>query len=146
MKHTEFMKLLPAATRAHLPERYRQFRIPQARWVCQICYGQDIRIHYEVSRPWTKKGQQLEIALHFESRNRQQNWQLLEALDAYRFEMQSQLQQEVWAEMWDRGWTKLYILLPDEELSETWLQVVAQHWAQFIAVVQPIFASLQQEG
>lgn len=145
MKHTEFMKELSQAVRQYLEPPFDQYHIGESKWICQIYYGSNARIHYEISRPWTKIGQQLEIGLHFENRNHAENWQLLEGVDQYLLEIRAKLAHDVQAEMWDRGWTKVYELHPDEELTTAYLTQIAQRWAKFILVVQPIL-EMTQEG
>jgi hypothetical protein len=46
------------------------------------------------------------------------------------------------AEMWDRGWTKVYETIPLETFSEAYLDRVAGRLAQVIVVLQPILEHL----
>jgi len=58
-------------------------------------------------------------------------------MEQHLIEIRVALESEVWADVWDRGWTKIYELHPDQ-LTEDHLHFVARRWAKFIDVVQPI--------
>lgn len=144
LKHTQFMRLVAQHIGQYLPAEYQHFQKGHTEWYSQIYFGSDKNIHYEVSRTWNKTGRQLEIGLHLESRDKALNLRLLNQLDGYLLQIRDELQTEVLADVWDRGWTKIYELHPDQELSEAWLEYTAERLAKFIGVVQPIFERLKQ--
>lgn len=146
LKHTHFMKQLPQVVAEFLPPPYQNFHKGHTEWYSQIYFGDDRHIHYEISRTWNKAGRQLEIGLHLESKDRDFNWRLLQKLDGYLVQICDELQRDVKADVWDRGWTKIYEIYPDQELTETWLKYTAERLAKFITVVQPILESLKKQG
>ncbi|HLA43735.1 MAG TPA: hypothetical protein VJZ27_09885 [Aggregatilineales bacterium] len=146
LKHTDFMRSISKTIGGHLPGAYQGFRLGETRWYMQLYFGSERLIHYEVSRPWSRIGRQIEIGLHFESRNRSLNQELLFALDRYLPEIKDQLNSDVKAEIWDRGWTKVYEIHPDQDLSESLVKTTASRLAKFITVVQPIYQSIRQDS
>lgn len=143
LKHTDFMKGLGQLLPDMLPAPYKKYRLGETRWFYQVYY-EERAIHYEVSRPNARTGRMLEIGLHFESRNRDLNQQLLEAFFPYILEIRAALGDQVVAETWDRGWTKLYEAYPSEALTADQQAFTAKRLAEFIAVVQPIYAYLHK--
>jgi hypothetical protein len=144
MKHTEFMKSIANTVKDYLPSTYQNYNKGKTKWISQIFLDSDRRIHYEISRTRNQHGRCLEIAFHMESRSKAHNRALLEGFDAHLLQMREELGSDVKAEQWDRGWTKVYEILPDEELTEDWLQSVAERWASFICVVQPIYEHIKE--
>ncbi|NJL94078.1 MAG: hypothetical protein HC915_10285 [Anaerolineae bacterium] len=145
LRHTEFMQRLAQRLPELLDSALGSYQWGETRWLCQIAFAQDRRLHYEVSRPYNRTGRVLEIGLHAETRSSTYNYQLLAALDRHLFEIRAQLGDGVHAEVWDRGWTKLYELHPDEPLTEAWLGEVAARYARFITIVQPIVQNITGE-
>ena len=76
MRLDELMRALPPATRAKLPKPLQNFKVATRSWLVQLYYA-DPAIHYEVVTLGVKR-RQLEIGLHFESRNAAINEQLLD--------------------------------------------------------------------
>ena len=84
----------------------------------------------------------MEIGLHFESRNAAANEQLLEGFMRHLFEIKAELGDGIEAEMWDRGWTKVYETIPMETFDAAYVDRVAARLAQLIMAMQPILAEL----
>ena len=136
MRLDELMRALPPATRAKLPKKLQGFKVATRSWLVQLYYA-DPLIHYEVVTLGVKRGQ-LEIGLHFESRNSAANEQLLAGFARHLFEIKAELGEGFEAEMWDRGWTKVYETFPMETFDEAYVDRVAARLAQVIVFLQPM--------
>jgi hypothetical protein len=134
------MQALPGATRAHLPAGLRKFRSAHRGWLCQLYY-RDPRLHYEVWNLGQQRGL-LELGLHFESRDRAVNAALLAGFSRHMAEVKATLGPQWEAEPWDKGWSKVYEVLPYEPFSDDTLRAVAARLAGAMAVLQPIWDSL----
>lgn len=143
LKHTVFMARTAQQVAEHLAKPYPRHQFGEKRWLCQVYLGQDRRIHYEVSRPWSRSGRQLEIGLHLESRTKGLNRELLARLDPYVHQIRAELGQVVYAEFWDRGWAKVYYSHPDAPLTPDLVSQTAQGLVTFIEVVQPIYQHIR---
>ena len=106
MNGNEFFGALPASTRAHLPRHLREFKVNRRSWLVQLYYAHPL-LHYEVWNLGERRGE-LEIGLHFESRNRAENERLLAGFQSRLFEIKAELGDSIEAEQWDKGWTKVY--------------------------------------
>jgi len=95
-----------------------------------------------VSRPWSRSGRQIEIGLHFESRDKARNRALVATFDRHLMEIQDKLGREVKAEIWDKGWAKVYEIYPDTGLTESLAAQTTRQLAEFIAVLEPIYQSI----
>jgi hypothetical protein len=62
------------------------------------------------------------------------------------FEIKAELGDYVEAEMWDRGWTKVYETLPLATMNEAYLNRVAERLARTISVLQPILEKVAREA
>ena len=134
------MQGLPAATRAHLPTRLRQFHTAQRSWLCQFYYD-DPNLHYEVWNLGEVRGK-LELGLHFESRDHATNTALLQGFSQRMIEVKATLGPQWEAEQWDRGWTKVYETVPYEPFSDETLAAIAARLARAMTVLQPIWDDL----
>jgi hypothetical protein len=134
------MALLPAAARAHLPASLRRFRSAHRSWLCQLYY-RDPRLHYEVWNLGERRGL-LEIGLHFESRDREENAALLRGFSQRMVAVKAALGQQWEAEAWDKGWTKVYETVPYEPFSDEVLEAIAKRLARAMTVLQPIWDDL----
>ena len=143
MRASDFMRALPAATRVKLPRKLQTFKNNTRPWLVQFYYA-DPLLHYEVVTLGERRGK-LEIGLHFESRNGAVNVQLLEGMMQHLFEIKAELGDQVEAEMWDKGWTKVYETLPLETFNEAYLNRVAERLAKMIVVLQPILEKLMRK-
>lgn len=136
----EFMSQLPGATRPHLPRPLRDFRSAHRSWLCQLYYA-DPRLHYEVWNLGERRGR-LEIGLHFESRERDENAALLRGFSQRMVAVKAALGPQWEAEAWDRGWTKVYETVPYEPFSTDLLDRVARRLAHAMTVLQPLWDEL----
>ena len=137
MTSSQFMVALPAATRQHLPATLRQFRSAHRSWLCQLYY-RDPSLHYEVWNMGEARGR-LELGLHFESRDRDRNAELLAGFSRQMVEVKATLGPQWEAEAWDKGWSKVYETLPYEPFSTEMLEAVAARLAGAMTVLQPIW-------
>lgn len=137
MRANEFMRALPATTRAKLPKKLQTFKTNIRPWLVQFYYI-DPLLHYEVVTLGERRGK-LEIGLHFESRNAEVNTRLLNGCLQHLFEIKAELGDHVEAEMWDRGWTKVYETIPLEAFNEDYVKRVADRLAKMMIVLQPIY-------
>lgn len=144
LKHTEFMRTLAKQMDNHLPAPYDHFKLWNTKWIFQLYYGDERHIHYEVSRVWNRDGRQLEIGLHFETKDQQRNQWLVTMMDKHLLEIQAALDSDVKAERWDRGWSKVYQIFPDQDLTQALVTDTCQRLAAFITVVQPIYEQIQK--
>ncbi len=138
MRSSEFMSALPDAVTRFLPSgpHLRRGRL----WSFGVqLYDDDPRFHYEVARVPVRLGDRLELGLHFESRNATDNRSLLDGFVARMIEIKAELGDDVEAELWDKGWTKVYETLPLETYSAAYLQVVARRLAKMVTVLHPVY-------
>ena len=140
MRASEFMRAIPAATRAKLPNHWQSFKTHARPWLVQLSYA-DPLLHYEVVTLGERRGI-LEIGLHFESRNPQVNVRLLDGFTRHLFEIKAELGDRFEAEMWDKGWTKVYATIPLESMTDEYLNRVAERLAKMIVVLQPMLDQL----
>lgn len=143
LKHTDFMNGLTKIVPDLLPKQLQDFKYSNTNWLFQMYYGRDKRIHYEISRVWNKTGRVLEVGLHFESREKARNQQLIEYFQRYIFEIRETLGEQIVAEQWDRGWTKIYEVHPSEKLTPEHQQFAAQRLANFIETIQPLYKHIR---
>ena len=140
MRLDELLRAIPPATQAKLPPRLQNFKVARRSWLVQLYYG-DPLLHFEVSTLGVKR-RQLEIGLHFESRNAATNARLLDGFMQHLFEIKTELGNGFEAEMWDKGWTKVYETIPMETFDEAYVDRVAGRLAQVITVLHPILEHL----
>ena len=136
MRSHEFMRALPAATHAKLPGQWQNFKTHVRPWLVQLSYA-DPLLHYEVVTLGERRGI-LEIGLHFESRDPVVNARLLAGVMRHLFEIKAELGDGFEAEMWDKGWTKIYETIPLETFDDAYVERVATRLAKVITVMQPI--------
>jgi hypothetical protein len=84
----------------------------------------------------------LELGLHFESRDRTVNAALLAGFSRRMAEIKDTLGPQWEAEPWDKGWTKVYEVVPYEPFSDELLASLAARVARAITVLQPIWDEL----
>ena len=146
LSHTAFVQSLPEALRPLLPPPLQgfQFRYPW-RTLLQIHYGEPL-LHYEVGHIGQRPGQRIagwERGFHCEARDHTLNRFLLDGFRRHLFEIKGALGDSMEAEMWDRGWTKIYEVYPDEPLTPEVRDAVAGRLAAIIACVHPVFVELR---
>lgn len=142
MRLDELMRALPPATQAKLPKALQGFKVARRSWLVQLYYT-DPQIHYEVVTLGVKRAQ-LEIGLHFESRNAAVNERLLNGFLQRLFEIKAELGDGFEAEMWDRGWTKVYETFPMETFDGAYVDRVAARLAQVMVVMQPMLEEVMR--
>ncbi len=140
MRAHEFMRAIPAATRAQLPGKLQEFKTNTRPWLVQLFYA-DPLLHYEVVTLGERRGV-LEIGLHFESRTAEVNARLLDGFLRHLFEIKAELGDHLEAEHWDKGWTKVYETIPLETFTEDYLERTARRLAKQIVVMQPVLEEL----
>ena len=136
MRLDELMRDIPLAARTKLPAKLQDFKVARRSWLVQLYYA-DPHVHYEVVTLGIKR-RQLEIGLHFESRDATANERLLDGFMRHLFEIKAELGEGIEAEMWDRGWTKVYETIPLETFDAAYVDRVAARLAQVMIVMQPI--------
>ena len=136
MRLDELLRAIPPATQVKLPAELQAFKVARRSWLVQLYYA-DPHIHYEVVTLGIKR-RELEIGLHFESRNSAVNERLLAGFTRYLLEIKAELGAGFEAEMWDRGWTKVYETIPMETFDAAYVDRVAMRLAQVMIVMQPI--------
>jgi hypothetical protein len=138
-----FIRTLPDLVRPQLPSHLQGFTAHQPfKWIIQMHYGEK-RLHYEISRIAGQKD--LELALHFESKDKQLNRYLLTGFRRHLIEIRDNLGEKVEVEMWDRGWSKVYERFPAAEITESYQAEVAQRMALLMTTWHPIFVSLRKD-
>lgn len=131
------MQALPGAVRPLVPPELRRFKSAVRGWLCQLYYA-DPRLHYEVWNMGERRGL-IEIGLHFESRDADENRELLMAFSRRMVEVKATLGEQWEAEMWDKGWTKVYETVPYAPFTEELLAAIATRLARAMTVLQPIW-------
>ena len=143
LSQTKFLKTLPELVLPRLPQPLRGIKVHQPwRWLIQFHYGEP-RLHFEVSSARYRPG--LELGFHCESRDRNLNRHLLNGFRRHLFEIKDMLGPTVEAEMWDRGWTKIYDVYPAGSLTEAYQADVAARLADFIVCLHPIYVELRDD-
>ncbi len=143
MRLDELLRAIPPATQAKLPQVLQDFKVARRSWLVQLYYT-DPLIHYEVVTLGVKR-RELEIGLHFESRNAAVNERLLDGFMQHLFEIKAELGDRFEAEMWDKGWTKVYETFPMETFDAAYVDQVAARLARVITVLQPILEGLTSD-
>jgi hypothetical protein len=148
LSQSAFIETLPAALGPYLPEPLRGFQVRRPwRTLLQIHYG-EASLHYEVGHVSQRPGQRIqgwELGFHFEARDHDLNRYLLDGFRRHLFEIKSTLGESIEAEMWDRGWTKIYEVYPEEPLTVEYRQRVAGRLAAIITCLHPIFVDLRRD-
>ena len=144
MNYFAFIQTIPEVIRPLLPQPLRGFTVHQPfRWIIQMNYGEQ-RLHYEVSRI-SGPTKDLELGFHFESRDKDLNRYLLLGFRRHFLEIRDMLGDNIEAEMWDRGWTKVYERFPAGEITPAYQENAAQRMAAIITCLHPIFIALRQD-
>lgn len=138
MRSSEFMSAMPEAVNRCLATSMQLRRGRLWSFGVQL-YDDNPLFHYEVARVPVRLGDRLEIGFHFESKNAADNHRMLDAFAARMIEIKAELGADVEAELWDKGWTKIYETLPLETYSPAYLQVVARQLARMITVLHPVY-------
>ncbi len=143
LSQQKFLKTLPDVLIAQLPPPLKGIKVRQPwRWLIQFHYGEP-RLHYEVSRPRNLPG--LELGFHCEARDKEMNLFMLKGFRRNLFEIKATLGESMEAEMWDRGWTKIYEVYPEGELTESYQVAVGKRLSEIIVCLHPIYVDLRNQ-
>jgi hypothetical protein len=143
LSYRDFLDGLPAALAPQLPAALQRIKVNRPwRWLIQFHYGEPA-LHYEVSRPPYRVG--LELGFHCEARDHDLNRFLLLGFRRNLFEIKDALGERIEAEMWDKGWTKIYEVLPDAPLTADYQVEVGARLAEIIVCLHPIFVALRNQ-
>ncbi len=141
ISHAKFLKTLPEVVLPTLPQALQSIQVRQPyRWLIQFHYGEP-RLHYEVSRSPRRNG--WELGFHCEARDKRLNRFLLDGFRRNLFEIKETLGNNIEAEMWDRGWTKIYEVFPEEPLTEAYQRRVGVRLGEIICCLHPIYVDLR---
>ncbi len=140
MRLREWMEALPRRLKLLLPPDLQGFRWSARPWLVQVYY-RDPALHYEVWHLGERRGR-IEVGLHFESRDPVRNRAMLMAACAHIWEIRAQLGPYVEAELWDRGWAKVFETHPLTPLDEDSLERFAQRLARWIQTLEPLLSDL----
>ncbi len=143
LSQQDFLRTLPAVLLPQLPEPLQGIQVRQPwRFLVQFHYGEPW-LHYEVSKVRPQGG--YEIGFHCESRDKELNLYLLLGFRQHLFEIKDALGEKVEAEMWDRGWTKIYEVVAEDKLTTSYQQLVASKLAEFIICLHPFYVELRDQ-
>ena len=143
LSYQRFLKTLPDVIIPQLPLPLQGIKVRQPwRWLIQFHYGEP-RLHYEVSRPRNRRD--LELGFHCEARDKELNRFLLSGFRRNLFEIKDVLGESLEAEMWDRGWTKIYEVYPEGEINEEYQAAVGSRMAEIIVCLHPIYVDLRDQ-
>jgi hypothetical protein len=141
LSNAQFLRTLPEIVIPELPSPLQTIQTRQPyRWLVQFHYGEPW-LHYEVSRAKRRDG--WELGFHCEARDKRLNRYLLEGFRRNLFEIKDTLGEGIEAEMWDRGWTKIYEVVSFEALTPTYQKRVGSRLAEIIVVLHPIYSNLR---
>ena len=141
LSNNKFLRTLPDVVRPLLPRPLQNPQVKQQwSWLLQFHYGEP-RLHYEVSRVRQNRG--WELGFHCEARDKHLNRLLLDGFRRHLFEIKANLGDSIEAEMWDKGWTKIYEVYPQNEMTVAYHQAVGERLAQIITCIHPIYVDLR---
>lgn len=83
------------------------------------------------------------MGFHCEARDRRLNRFLLDGFRRHLFEIKAELGESLEAEMWDRGWTKIYEVVDDLPLTLVSQATMGRRLAAIITCIHPIFIDLR---
>jgi hypothetical protein len=141
LSQTQFLKTLPQVVMPKLSVHLGPMQVRQP-WgfLVQFHFGEP-NLHYEVVKAYRTGG--YEIGLHFEDKSHELNRFLLNGFRRHLFEIKDTLGAGVEAEMWDRGWTKVYEVIPEEPLTSEYQERVATRLVAMMSCLQPILVGLR---
>lgn len=146
MSQAAFVTGLPEVLKPMLPPHLQSFQVRRP-WgnLLQFHFGEPA-LHYEVARVNPRPGQPAqgwELGFHWEARDQRLNRFLLIGFRRHLFEIKTELGETIEAEMWDRGWAKIYEVYPDAPLTADYQTTLAARLAAIMICLQPIFADLR---
>ncbi|MCB9418948.1 MAG: hypothetical protein H6667_04050 [Ardenticatenaceae bacterium] len=141
LSRNKFLETLPDVVTLLLPPSLQGIQSRQPwRWLVQFHYGEP-RLHYEVVKASYRNG--WELGFHCEAGDKHLNRYLLDGFRRHLFEIKDTLGEQVEAEMWDRGWTKIYEVYPDAELTTDYQQKIGHRLVEIITCLHPIYVDLR---
>ncbi len=148
LSRTAFISTLADEVRPLLPAPLQRFQTRRPWSLLQLHYGEP-SLHYEVGHVGQRPGRLItgwELGFHCEARDHRLNRLLLDGFRRHLFEIKATLGESVEAEMWDRGWTKIYEVYPDGALTKTYRRDVAGRLAEMITCIHPVFVELRRSA
>ena len=112
---------------------------------CQF-YEDEPRLHYEIVRTSLRFGDRIELGLHLESRSPQVNDALLAYFQGRLVEIKAALGDGFEAELWDRGWAKVYETIPLSPYDAVFLEQVGERMARIISVLHPLLKAARESA
>lgn len=144
LSRNKFLGDLPLVVVAALPPWLQGIKSRQPwGWLVQFHYGEP-RLHYEVSKALRVGG--WELGFHCEAKDKHLNRVLLNGFRRHLFEIKDVLGGSIEAEMWDRGWTKIYEVMPEAELTTEYQAKLGQRLAEIITCLHPIYVELRSSA
>ncbi len=141
LTHNKFLQTMPDVVIPLLPKPLQGIQSRQPwRWLVQFHYGEP-RLHYEIAKAQRQGG--WELGFHCEARDKHLNRVLLDGFRRHLFEIKDTLGGSMEAEMWDRGWTKIYEVYPDADLNTDYQQQIGRRLAEIITCLHPIYVDLR---
>ncbi len=140
LSRNKFLLTFPDVMIPYLPPHLQSVQVVKWRWLIKFHFGEP-RLHYELAR--AVRGDGWEIGFHCEARDRHLNQYLLHGFRRHLFEIKDCLGDSIEAEMWDRGWTKIYEVYPNAPLTTEYQREIGRRFAQIINCLHPIFIELR---
>ncbi len=141
LSRNKFLQTLPEVVTPRLPASLQSIQTRQPwRWLIQFHFGEPA-LHYEVSPALRHPGR--ELGFHCEAHDTELNRFLLKGFRRHLFELKMALGEHIEAEMWDRGWTKIYEVYPMQTLTPAYQAAVGARLADIIICLHPIYAELR---
>lgn len=143
LSQAKFLQTLPEQIIRQLPAPLQTIQLHQPwRWLVQFHFGEP-RLHYEISRAAHVDG--WELGFHCEARDKSLNRLLLHGFRRHLFEIKDLVGEQVEAEMWDKGWTKVYQVVASQPLTTAYQAELSQRMALMITHLHPIYAEIRQQ-
>ena len=143
LSRNKFFLTFPDVMISYLPPHLQPVQVIKWRWLIKFHFGEP-RLHYELSR--AARGDGWEIGLHFEARDRQLNQYLLQGFRRHLFEIKDCLGDSIEAEMWDKGWAKVYEVYPNAPLTTAYQVALGRRFAQVITCLHPFLVDLRRSA
>jgi len=144
LSRNKFLKTMPDIVTAHLPPALQEIQSRQPwGWLVQFHYGEP-RLHYEISKVSRLAG--WELGFHCEAKDKHLNQVLLDGFRRHLFEIKDTLGESIEADMWDRGWTKIYEVIPEEGMTTAYQLKLGRRLAEIIMCLHPFYVELRNNA
>ena len=140
LSQKQFLKSMPDVVVPYLPSQLQDVQAVTWNWLVKFHFGEP-RLHYEISRVPRRDG--WELGFHFESQDKNLNRFLLQGFRRHLFEIKDILGASMEAEMWDKGWSKIYEVYPSAPLTTNYQAEVGKRVADIMICLHPIFIELR---